>query len=75
MESAVLREPELPDNRVAKLAEDLREVRRVVQGFAADMHQNADLLMRAFRQLERRAQRLTQPQTARGDPQLDLFED
>jgi hypothetical protein len=42
-----------PDNSLAVLLEEMRDARWAVEDFASNMRRQADLLMRAFRQLER----------------------
>ena len=49
------------DPRVADLLEDMREARWTVEDTASDMHRQADLLARAFRQLERSLKQLISP--------------
>ena len=55
-----------PDNSLADLLEDMLEARRAVEDIASDMHRQADLLMRSFRQLERSLKQLPIYQPPRG---------
>ena len=66
MRTAVVPEPlSVVDPRLADLLEDMREARWAVEEIASDMHRQADLLMRSFRQLERSLKQFTQPPTER----------
>ena len=57
-------EPLPPDNSLAARLDEMRSARWAVE-VASDMHRQADLLMRSFRQLERSFKQFIQPPTER----------
>ena len=53
MSVAVISKQRPPDNSLAVLLEEMRDARGAVEDFASNIRRQAELLMGAFRQLER----------------------